>query len=198
MRTILWTGFEPWGTVASNPSWDWIADWEPVLPPGWRLLRLSLPVSWSRAWPKLETALETHTRDLAVVVCGGVAVKRDKFTPERFARNFANLQSPDVDGAFPPSHPIDPTGPEVREASLPIDTLVTALQRAGLPAEASTDAGDYLCNHLSYRLLTWTHRHPEAASIKAGFFHVPPRQTLPETQWEAARDIVLRALIDLL
>jgi uncharacterized membrane protein YgdD (TMEM256/DUF423 family) len=46
--------------------------------------------------------------------------------------------------------------------------MIAALAREGLPARASSDAGDYLCNHVFYRLLT------EPGAPPAAFLHLPP------------------------
>lgn len=193
MPTILWTGFEPWGEHPRNPSWDWIADWQPTLPAGWRLLLRALPVSWKHAWPLLQTDLEQIGSDLAIVLCGGLAARRTVLTPERFAHNRNGIRRPDNDGACMANEVILSDAPERLEATLPVDALTSALQLADLPARVSEDAGDYLCNHLSFRLLQWA--STAAPEIHAGFLHVPPTEYLTEAEWSLAREIILETLL---
>ena len=50
--------------------------------------------------------------------------------------------------------------------------MVAALVAEGLPAYASSDAGDYLCNYTFYRLLTEVASGPDAPF--AAFLHIPP------------------------
>jgi pyrrolidone-carboxylate peptidase len=49
--------------------------------------------------------------------------------------------------------------------------MVRAIQDAGYPSVASSDAGDYLCNFTLYRILTA--QTDEADAPPVGFLHVP-------------------------
>ena len=57
--------------------------------------------------------------------------------------------------------------------------IVRAIRDAGLPARVSTNAGDYVCNHLYYGALAFLRRvSPETPAV---FLHLPatPEQSPP-------------------
>jgi len=171
---VLVTGFEPFGGAARNTS--------QVVAEG--LGGVVLPVSFARAAEALRAAV--RAADPEVVVCFGQA-DRDVVSVERFAHNLDCAESEDNDGAVS-AREIDPDGPVAYRSTLPVDELVVSLLGAGIPAQASRDAGGFLCNHVFYvlmRLLEQTR-----PGTVGGFVHVPAEGLAPERLVEAGRVIV--------
>ena len=81
------------------------------------------------------------------------------------------------------------------ETEADVAAIARAIRAAGVRARVSTDAGDYVCNHLYYGAL----KHLRATSPKTPlvFLHLPatPEQTPPRANWRrlATKDAV-RAL----
>ena len=96
---------------------------------------------------------------------------------------------PDNEGVAASAGPIDPDGPVAYRSSLPVDEIVAALRRGGVPAAASRDAGGYLCNHVFYVLMRLLELERPAA--RGGFVHVPLLQTIPLDMLVRAGRIVL-------
>jgi pyroglutamyl-peptidase len=167
---VLVIGFEPWAEHEVNPS-QLIAE---------RLGGIVLPVSYARADDALRAALDEH--DPSLVICFGLAEKRDTISVERYAHNIDEADTTDNDAANGSGAEIDPAGPLALRSSLPVDAIVAALEREGIPAEVSRDAGGFLCNHVFYRLLQ---------QREGGFVHVPPLSVLPEAELLRAAEIVV-------
>ena len=174
MRTFV-TGFGPFGSVTDNPSGR-------------------LAEGCGRPFEVLEVAYEAADAFLArldprsfdALLMLGVAVSRDRPTPELMARNWKG-EVPDVRGKSLPG-PIEEGEPLLLEATL---------WEAGLVAElsvdpglfASMDAGSYLCNYLSYRALR---RFPEK---RVGFLHVPPFEKVEQARQAEVLEKVLAAVV---
>ena len=169
---ILVTGFEPFGGEAVNPAQQAVR----LLPDdigGAKIVRQELPVVFGTSGDIAVSAIRREQPD--AVVCVGQAGGRAKITVERVAINVDDARMPDNAGNCPVDEPIVNGAPDAYFATLPIKTVVAAMQDAGVPAEVSNSAGTYVCNHLMYRVLHET----RASSVRAGFIHVPfvPEQT---------------------
>lgn len=170
MRTVLLSGFEPFGGDPVNSSWEavrhvagtWDADGE-----GARLATVRLPVTFGGAWPVLAAAVDEHLPDVVVAV--GLAGATDAVRLERVAVNVADARIPDNDGAQPVDEPLVADGPAAYFSGLPVKAAVAALREASIPAVVSNTAGTYVCNATFYAL-----RHGLAdRDVSAGFVHVP-------------------------
>ena len=159
-RTVLLTGFEPFGGETVNPSWQAVEavarDWTGPE----TLIAVQLPVVFDDT---IDRVIAEHKPDLVVSVgqAGGFAT----IEVERVAINVQDARIPDNSGAQPIDEPVVVDGPAAHFSSLPIKAAVAALLEAGIPASVSQSAGTYTCNHVFYRL-----RHPGA---HGGFVHVP-------------------------
>ena len=80
---------------------------------------------------------------------------------------------------MPTSPVLSEFGRERRRVTLPVKTIVRRLHELGLPAEASDDAGQYLCNAVLYQSLGLI----EGAGM-VGFVHLP--SALAEDHGEGA------------
>lgn len=96
----------------------------------------------------------------------GVAGRRRELSIETVAHNRRSARHPDASGRVPS---ILKSGAAARlriRAEWGARGLATALQRAGVPASPSRDAGAYVCNALLYRSL-------DSRLAPALFIHIP-------------------------
>ncbi len=160
-RTLLVTGFAPFGPHARNPS-ELIAgavDGSSVGDVG--IVGRALPVVWDAAFLALLAAV-AEVRPTALLMLG--VAQRPAMCFEVVARN---VQGPreDTAGRLPEAGEVVPGGPARLTGRLPWSRLETG----PLPVVYSADAGDYLCNHVLYRAL-----HDLPALGVRGFVHEPP------------------------
>ncbi len=166
--TILVTGFQPFGGLASNPSYDALAQIPDRIGSA-VLVRLEVPVVYAIAIDIVRSAIESiHP---AAVVMVGQAAGRAQLTVERIAINIDDSTDADNAGDVRTDVPIDPAGPTAYFSTLPIRAMVERSCAVGVPAEISNTAGTYVCNHLMYGILD--HCAHEHLMIPAGFVHVP-------------------------
>jgi pyroglutamyl-peptidase len=178
-RTILVTGFGPFGPHATNPAWESIRDLDGRVV-GRHVVRTArIDVVYRTAAAQLDAALATHRPD--AVLCLGVA-PGDRIRVERRARNRDASSTPDNEGVVRADRPIRP-GAVDHPTRLPADRLLAMLEAEGYPARSSDDAGGYLCNHLFFHLMD---NLPEGRP--GGFVHVP----VLEDPWTLGR---LRAAV---
>lgn len=143
---ILATAFDPCtDDPAPNPSEVLVARLTP--PPGARLYTLTLPTVYGQADHILRRAIVTTVPDLVLLT--GVSGRADPVKLETVARNSDTSPRPDNAGRTgDPVIVLD--GPATLPATLPLDTVLPALDTAGVRYTLSDDAGGYLCNHAYY------------------------------------------------
>lgn len=169
-NSLLFTGFEPFGGQNVNASWEAVRNLDGVAIGSVRMVARRLPCTFGDCVPIL-LGLMAELRPMAVV-CVGQAGSRSTLSLEQFARNLDDAGGmPDNAGIAPGPQPILPGGPEIYASSLPLTTLIRALERQGIPAEVSETAGAFVCNHLFYGLMRAAARLPNLRY--AGFVHVP-------------------------
>lgn len=163
---ILLTGFEPFGGVDANPSWEAVCR-VPDRVAGHDVHRLRLPVVYGEAAALLRDAIARLRPE--IVICCGVANGRQAVTPELVAVNYRCAAIPDNAGQQYSGQPIDPAGPAAYMTHLPIQDLIAAVKAAGVPCGLSLSAGAYVCNDVYFALLS-----AEAEYGHRGLFiHVP-------------------------
>ncbi len=176
-RTILITGFEPFGGETVNASWEAAQRLE-----GWRsgefaaVARL-LPCAYDASVVEFTRAIETLRPD--AVLMTGQAARRAAVSVERFARNLDDAPAPDNRGALRRAAKIAEGAPERLEATAPASEIAEAIRKAGFPARVSTNAGGFVCNHLYFGALQ--HLSGLGRATRAVFLHLPatPEQTPP-------------------
>ncbi len=173
MRTLLLTGFEPFGGHERNPSAEVARALDGERLGDATVRGVVLPVAFGRAEAALAEAIE-RLRPSRVLSLG-LAPRRQEIGVERVAINLCDAPIPDNDDCCPDEGPLDPQGPAARFATLPVKAIAQALADAGLPATVSLSAGSYVCNALFYALLAEAGRR----AIPAGFVHLPPLARLP-------------------
>ena len=171
-RTVLLTGFDPFGGESLNPSWLAAEALHGETIAGRRIVAVQLPTSFARGPRTLRAAIRRHTPEL--VVCVGQAGGRAQISLERIAINVDDARIADNDGAQPVDTPIVRGGPAAYFSTLPIKAMFAALREADLPAEISQTAGTFVCNRVFYALM---HALAEDANlrvgIRGGFVHIP-------------------------
>jgi len=176
-RTILVTGFEPFGGETVNASWEAAQRLE-----GWRhgdtvaVARL-LPCAYDASVKKLISAIETLRPDALLMT--GQAARRAVVCVERFAHNLDDATAPDNDGALRRALRISRAAPEWLETKASVRTIASAIKEAGIPARVSRDAGGFVCNHLYFGALQYL--SDKRSAIPAVFVHLPvtPEQAPP-------------------
>ena len=167
MKTLLVTGFEPFGDAARNPSGEAARALHGAVVDGHRVHGVELPCVFAQAPARLGAALE-RTRP-SLVLCLGLAASRSGFSPERVAINLVDARIPDNAGAQPIDQPVHAGAPAAHFATLPVKAMAAALQAAGWPAAVSHSAGTYVCNQVFYALMRALATRP---GVRGGFMHV--------------------------
>ena len=192
MKTLLITGFDPFGGEQINPSWEAVK----LLPEhigDCRLVKMEIPTVFVLAAQRvLEKAAETEAD---VILCIGQAGGRAAVTPERIGINLRSARIADNAGNQPAEEPVVSDGPDGIFSTVPVNQMAQAIQEAGLPGAVSNTAGTFVCNDTLYTLL---HRYAGTA-VRVGFIHVPylPQQGTPSMPLEQITQ-ALRAAISVL
>lgn len=165
---ILYTGFEPFGGEALNPSYEAVR----LLPDtiaGAEVVRVQIPTTFQRGAEEMLAAVERHQP--AYVICVGQAGGRFGVTPEFVAINYRDARIPDNDGFQPVGETIVPSGANACFTAMPVKRMVLRMRQEGIPASVSYTAGTYVCNDVFYRLLH--HIETRQPKLVGGFVHVP-------------------------
>ncbi len=170
MKTILLTGFEPFGGEAINPSWEVVSALaNQTLSDGSRIVVARLPCAFGISLQVLQQHILQQRPE--IVVCVGQAGGRAEISLERVAINIDDARISDNAGAQPIDIAIEEHGPAAYFSTLPVKAIVAALKQKSIPSAVSQSAGTYVCNHVFYGLM---HRAAMRAEIKrAGFVHIP-------------------------
>ncbi len=166
MKTLLITGFDPFGGATVNPSWEAVK----LLPDqigDWQLTKIEIPTVFGlAAQTVLHVAQDLHPD---AIVCVGQAGGRAAITPEVYGVNLRHARIADNAGNRPLAQPIVQGAPGTYAATLPVRDMVRAVREIGLPSALSYSAGRFVCNDVLYTLL----HHYRATPTKVGFVHVP-------------------------
>ena len=174
-RKILVTAFEPFGGETVNASWEAARALD-----GFRcgeavVVARMLPCVYDACVAEFVEAFEREKPE--AVLMTGQAARRAVISVESIARIGAGASRPDNRGLV--RGDAAKQGPAELEATTPARDVARAIRQAGLSARVSTDAGDYVCNHLYYAALRYlSERAPATPAI---FIHLPatPRQSPP-------------------
>jgi pyroglutamyl-peptidase len=173
VANLLLTGFEPFGSFDTNPSWDALVfARDSGLFAGVDVALARIPVVYATAFGALEAALAAHQPKAALSFGLHSGLKgREAATVyvETTARNRDGASKADNAGEARPERAIDARAPGTLAATLDTGAIVHALNSEGFSAVASDDAGAYLCNHLFFR-----GAQALQGRIPYGFVHVPP------------------------
>jgi pyroglutamyl-peptidase len=167
-RTVLLTGFQPFGGEQVNPSWQAVSTLQAARIAGHRVVARELPVAFGASLKALRAAL--RDTQPALVICVGQAGGRAQLSLERVAINVDDARIPDNLDQQPIDVPVIADGPAAYFSTLPIKAMREALNATGFPTEVSQTAGTYVCNHVFYGLM---HALRRKRAVRAGFIHIP-------------------------
>lgn len=186
---ILLTAFDPFGGHGINPALEAVKQIGSQVE-GVQIIKAEIPTVFGAAIQAAEQAICRSQPD--AVLCIGLAGGSTALSVERVAINIDDACISDNQGNQPIDEPIVPDGPAAIFSTLPIKGMVSAIRKAGLPAEISNSAGTFVCNHLMYGVLYYIQKN--RLNVRAGFMHVPctPQLTVnqPDRPSMALDDIV--------
>ncbi len=175
---ILLSGFDPFDGAEVNPSAEIVRAIDLDPPSGIEMTTTILPVETGVAAERLLSMIEECGADIVLML--GEARGRSVISIEQVAINLLDFSIPDNAGRRVRDRAIDERGPDALFSTLPVRAIVDMLVEEGIPAERSLSAGAYLCNEISYRVLS--HLRERVATGErtstAGFIHLP---SLPDS-----------------
>lgn len=169
-RTVLVTGFEPFGNYAVNPSGMIAESLAGRVVSGLTVRSGVLPVVRGETGRRMIELIERH--DPAAVVCFGQGSPRQTaLRIERLATNVRDFPIADNAGHRPVGEPILAGAPTAYLTTLPVTAIRDRVRAAGVPCRLSNSAGTFLCNEVLFTALQYLAGRPSAPPV--GFIHVP-------------------------
>lgn len=168
MKKVLITGFEPFGGEKINPTVE-IINQLPKKILDYEVVTKILPTVFEKSKKELEQVIDFHEPEILISL--GQAGGRSSVTVEKVAINLNDARIQDNEGQKPHDTPVVVEGPDAFFSTLPVKSIVKAIQEKGIPASVSYSAGTYVCNHVMYAGL-----YKSQSSMflkKAGFIHIP-------------------------
>ena len=192
MKTILITGFEPFGGDTINPALEAVKQLSLLSVESVRIITCEVPVVRYDSIATVIKAIEAQHVDAVITV--GQAGGRMAITPERVAINVDDYRIKDNAGNQVIDDPVIKGGPAAYLSTLPIKAMVRAMRAGGVPAEVSNTAGTYICNHLFYGVSHYLAGNK--SPIKHGFVHIPllPEQVTDGSKPCMTLDLIVKGL----
>jgi pyroglutamyl-peptidase len=191
-KTLLLTGFEPFGddpgALSLNPSASIATALHGMHIGAWRVAGEVLPCEFGRSVRVLKSLMREY--EPQAIVCLGQAGGRTAISIERIAVNWDEAALADNAGVLRAGQPILKTAPAAYFSTLPIHAMRDAMLAQGIPAELSSSAGHFVCNHVFFSLMHFLRDN----KIPAGFVHVP---YLPEQAAQADSFVPAMSLKDM-
>lgn len=166
MKTLLITGFDPFGGEIINPSWETVKRLPDEIGP-YRLHKMQIPTRFGVAAEKVLETARAIVPD--VIISVGQAGGRKGITPEVVAINLQEASIADNAGCQPTDVPVIANGPAAYFSTLPVRRMVERIGETGITAHLSFSAGAFVCNDVMYTLL----HHFQGTQVQCGFIHVP-------------------------
>ena len=191
MKTILLTGFEPFGGSHINPSIEACKPYDGKTINGVEIKVVEIPLRYDEVKPALIKAIEDSNP--SAVICTGQS-GASTINLERVAINVADARIAYNCGTQPKDRPIQKEGPVAYFSTLPLRKLLAALIEAKIPSVISNSAGTFGCNHIFYELMHYLSE--KELDIPGGFIHVPslPEQVMEKKTPSMSLDLIIDAL----
>jgi pyroglutamyl-peptidase len=183
-RPILITGFEPYGGHGGNPSGEIAQRLDRARLSGVEIVGRVLPVSLKRIGPSIAGLIAEFKPRFVLSL--GLAPGEYQIRIERTARNVADFDIADNDGARIEGEALVADKPQTLTSTLPVDEICDAINIAGVSARVSDDAGSFLCNACLYASLDMATDMDMPPAC--GFIHLPFTH-------ELAQDAIMRGRI---
>ncbi len=169
VRTILVTGFEPFGAHSVNPTEGLAKAVDGRHVGDFTVVSAVLPVHHADAATRLGALLGEANPEAILHL--GLAGGRARIALERVAVNVMDYEVADNAGFRASGEPCVPGGPTAYFSTLPVRAMLQALLDEGIPAYTSNTAGTYLCNQTLYGTLHAVRSMPRPPRV--GFMHFP-------------------------
>ena len=191
MKTILLTGFEPFGDSHINPSIEACKPLDGKDYNGYRVKVVEILLRFDEVRPSLVKAIE-KTKPSAVICTGQAGSSMIRL--ERVAINVADARIAYNCGKQPVDEPIVDDGPVAYFSTLPLRKMLAAIEEEKVPVTISNSAGTFGCNHIFYDLMHYIEE--EELGIPGGFIHVPslPEQAIKKQGPSMSLDLIVKAL----
>jgi pyroglutamyl-peptidase len=190
MKSVLVTGFEPFGGDRTNPSEEIARALHGRTIAEREVIGATLPCAFGESRQELIRLMRSY--EPSVIIALGLASGRAEITPERVAINVDDARIADNRGAQPIDAPVVRSGPAAYWSRLPIKAIVAALRAKQIPAAVSQTAGTFVCNHAFYGLM---HALRWQRSVRGGFIHVPATPKLAKRgQPSLPLDLMIEAI----
>jgi pyroglutamyl-peptidase len=191
MKTILLTGFEPFGDSDVNPSIEACKKLDGNEYNGCKVVVREVPLRYK----EIRSCLESHIKetDPSAVICTGLG-GGPTINLERVALNLANARIPYNCGDKPVEEPIMEDGPVAYFSTLPLRKMLEAVENVKVPIKISNSAGTFGCNQIFYDLRN--HIETNNLDLIGGFIHVPPlpEQAMKRKSASMSLEYIVRAL----
>ena len=191
MKTILLTGFEPFGGSHINPSIEACKRLDGKTYNGYKVKVAEIPLRYDDVRPSLLKAIN-ETKPAAIICTGQSGASTINL--ERVAINVADARIPYNCGTQPVDKTIQEEGPVAYFSTLPLRKMLAALIEAKIPTVISNSAGTFGCNHIFYELMHYLSENN--MEVPAGFIHVPslPEQVMERKGPSMSLDLIANAL----
>jgi pyroglutamyl-peptidase len=189
-KQILFTGFEPFGGSAVNPSILACRKLDGKEIEGYKIVVEEMPLRYKEIKGIIEEYVDKHKP--SAIVCTGQG-GGPHLNLERVAINLADARAAYNCGTKPTDEKLE-DGPAAFFTTLPVKELHKKLREEKIPAELSHSAGTFGCNQLFYHLMSLVHR--KKFGIQAGFIHVPllPEQAYDKRSASMSLELTARGL----
>ena len=196
-KTVVITGFEPWGHAAENPTLDILDRLRGKNFEGIELKTVRMPVDTTKIGGLVSDALDEHHPDVWFSL--GLYPGSSLVSIERTAANVRDFPVGDNAGNQPYDEPVFEGAPPAYWTNLPLKAIVRDIRKRGIPVKVSNSASTYLCNQIMYSALHLSKE--KRLKTRAGFIHVPctpqyvARAPYPEHEWPSmSLDLMIEAV----
>ncbi len=150
MKKIILTGFKPFGHYQYNPTEQSTLDFDGKIFGDRQVIGVVLPCVYN-AWGHLAGTILRNSNAHAIISTGLASSVKGIRIESIFRNVMNNDKYADADGYTPKNVPVVKGNvPYNVKSRGPNKKLLRLLLENGIPAEASNDAGNFICNSLGY------------------------------------------------